>query len=122
MTRRKPRTLAEAVGPAAALEAGFQDTVTEFADLCGWWWWHDNDPRRNRAGLPDLMLVRGPRLVYAELKRQGEKPSPTQVDVLARLAATAAEVYLWQPSDWPDVEAVLRRGDTIPGGLQSRVP
>ena len=122
MSRRKPRTLAEAVGPSAASEAAFQASVTDYATMTGWWWWHDQDSRRNREGFPDLLLMRGTRQVVAELKREGEKPTPAQVDVLGRFARCGAEVYLWRPSDWPDVEAVLRRGAIAPEGLQSRIP
>lgn len=122
MSRRKPRTLAEAVGPSAASEAAFQASVTDYATMTGWWWWHDQDSRRNQEGFPDLLLMRGTRLVVAELKREGGKPTPVQVDVLGRFARCGAEVYLWRPSDWPDVEAVLRRGAFAPEGLQSRIP
>ena len=32
-------------------EAQFQETLVEYAELWGWLVWHDNDSRRNDAGL-----------------------------------------------------------------------
>lgn len=92
-----------------AQEAGFQRAVVEYAQLCGWRVWHDADSRRNAPGLPDLILVRPPRLLFAELKREGGRVRPEQREWLAALAACGVETALWHPSDWPAIEQTLRR-------------
>lgn len=101
-------------------EAAWQTTVQQLASLAGWKHFHapDNMPRTSRrgtvyvqnvrAGYPDLTLVKGDRLIFAELKRETGKPSPEQVDWLAALAAVpGVETYLWRPSDRDQVMAVL---------------
>lgn len=62
------------------------------------------------AGWPDLILARPRdcRVIAAELKRDGVKPSPEQERVLEVLGASGLEVYVWHPSDWAQIEAVLR--------------
>lgn len=93
----------------AETEAGFQVYVETLARLHGWRVWHDRDSRRNDRGLPDLLLVRGQRLVYAELKRQRGRLRPEQREWLADLAAVGGnvEAYLWRPSDRADIERIL---------------
>lgn len=88
-------------------EADYQGRITDYATIMGWRWWHDNDSRRNTAGLPDLLLVRRDRLVFAEIKGPKGKASPEQKTWLAALGG-AVEAYLWFPKDWPDVLRVLR--------------
>lgn len=58
-------------------------------------------PIQGDAGFPDLILTRGGRLIIAELKRQGAKPTPSQQEWLDRCAeAPTVEVHVWRPSDW----------------------
>lgn len=101
-------------------EAGFQQAVVELATLRGWLCYHTHDSRRSNAGYPDLTLARHRRLVFAELKSETGRVAPAQRLWLDALLAVCAdwpdpcsercpvEVYVWRPSDWPEVEAVLR--------------
>lgn len=59
-------------------------------------------------GFPDLVLVRGNRVIFAELKRESGKVEPAQLQWIEKLNPTPAEVYLWRPSDMDEVERVLR--------------
>jgi hypothetical protein len=61
------------------------------------------------AGFPDLVCVRGERLLFIELKAPYRKPSDKQVEWLAELAKVG-EVYLWWPRDWHNgtIEAILK--------------
>lgn len=93
------------------------------AQQLGWLGYHTHRSDRSPAGFPDLVLVRGPRLIFAELKRQARsaKPTPAQEEWLDRLGvveravadanATVAsvEVYLWRPEDLLDrsIESIL---------------
>jgi len=93
------------------LEKDFQDTVVEYAHLCGWMTYHTHDSRRSDAGFPDLTMVRGTRLIFAELKSQKGTIRPAQEAWLQRLQGVpAVEVYLWRPTDWDDIEKVLLGG------------
>lgn len=92
----------------AVTEAELQANVLELADRRGWLSYHTHDSRRSAAGFPDLALVRGDRLVFAELKREGRYPTPAQRTWLAALGQVAGvESYLWRPSRWSDIARVL---------------
>lgn len=94
-------------------ERAFQRWVTDYAEWRHWLWFHDMDSRRNKAGLPDLILVRGGRLVLVELKTELGRLRASQRDWLAALksveerAQGAVEVYVWRPSDRPSIERIL---------------
>lgn len=94
----------------AMSEDDLQEAVLAHADMMGWLAFHDNDSRRNRAGLPDLLLVRE-RVIFAELKRQKGKYRDAQRTWMEALARAGVEVYLWRPTDWLDgsIEKVLTR-------------
>lgn len=85
-------------------EAQFQAWVVDVATIYGWKCWHVPAPMVNRkgtwvgakqgAGLPDLILIHDdpPRLIFAEVKKQGGKLSERQQEFLkaARGVARAA--------------------------------
>jgi hypothetical protein len=97
-------------------ETAFQHRVTQLAEDLGWEWMHIGRTGKYVAngakgtlgsGWPDLTLLRGGRLIFAELKAQkGPPPSVTQQLVLGRLSH-AAESYVWRPSDWPQILHLL---------------
>lgn len=101
-------------------EAQLSEQVTALADLCGWRWTHFRPARTAQGwrtpvsgapGFPDLVLVRGTRLVFAELKSARGRPSPEQRIWLDLLGRTSAEVYVWTPSDWTTIHECLTRPD-----------
>ena len=60
------------------------------------------------AGWPDLVLVRPPRIIFAELKNDRGEVRPAQLEWLDVLRLLPyAEVYLWRPSDWDAVVETL---------------
>lgn len=85
----------------AMSEDQLQACVTDAAERGGWLWWHDVDSRRNKSGLPDLILVhpRTGRLLFVELKSATGKPRPAQITWLQALTIRH-ETYLWRPADW----------------------
>lgn len=89
-------------------EKDFQEMVCQAAAIYGWRVYHTYDSRRSAPGFPDLCLVRGPRLIFAELKTEKGKTSVYQEAWLRDLRGTAAEVYLWRPGDWDRLVALLR--------------
>lgn len=94
-----------------ARETDVQSTIVDLAGLRRWSVYHTYDARRSAAGFPDLVLWRD-RVVYAELKRVGEKPRPSQRVALDGLASAGAEVYLWTLDDLVEISRVLDRGWT----------
>ncbi len=111
----------------------------EYARLRQWRAYHapDNRPGRNgavqavAAGFPDLVLLRGVRLIFAELKADGKYPTPAQREWLDELRGVgeavdgavgraqvvvvddpdtpepSVEAYVWRPKDWDEIERVL---------------
>lgn len=97
---------------ASMTEAQLQAAVIELAELLGYLVFHSGDSRRDTgAGFPDLTMVKPPRLVFAELKRQGRYARPDQRAWLDALDDSGAEAYVWRPEHWSSgfIERVLRR-------------
>lgn len=62
---------------------------------------------KDAAGFPDLVLARRQRLIMAELKASRGTVSERQKEWLAVLDETDAEVYIWRPEHWDDINSVL---------------
>lgn len=89
-------------------ERGFQQQVVACAHLFGWRVYHTYDSRRSGAGFPDLVLVRRPRVIFAELKAERGRLTEDQRAWLTALYGCSVERYLWRPSDWRHVERILK--------------
>lgn len=123
------------------IERDLQDAIIEAARLFGWRVAHFRVAKTKHgwrtpvaadgAGFPDLVLVRGSRLIFAELKGDGGRVRPEQdlwLDALSLVAsevemavadsnlrdltepyAPSVEVFLWRPDDWTSgrIDAVL---------------
>lgn len=89
-------------------EKQFQAHVVQYAKLMGWWVYHTYNSQRSEPGFPDLVLIRAPRLIYAELKTEKGKLSLPQELVITRLRGCNVDVRVWRPSDWNEIERVLR--------------
>ena len=82
--------------------------VAELAALFGWRRYHAWLSKHSQAGFPDETLVRGERLVFAELKSESGTLTPAQGEWLEALAAVRrVETYLWRPDDLEDATRVL---------------
>lgn len=100
-----------------ATESQFQDAVADYARLRGWRVAHFRPARTkggwrtagqyDAQGFPDLVLVRSA-LVLAELKSESGRLSQPQREWARAIAAAQVPYYLWRPSDWPAIEAILR--------------
>jgi Holliday junction resolvase len=99
-------------------EAEFQRAVIEAAQLLGWRVAHFRAARTKHgwrtpvaadgAGFPDLIAVRGSRLLAAELKSERGRLRPEQADWLEALQGAGAEARIWRPADWRVIEELLR--------------
>lgn len=63
---------------------------------------------QGHKGFPDLVLVKGDRVIFAELKGLRGYLSNEQAIWLHRLRDAGAEVYLWNERDWPFILALLQ--------------
>jgi hypothetical protein len=95
---------------AQQTERQFQDAVVEYGRQCGWLVYHPHDSRRSTFGYPDLTMARRGRVVFAELKTETGRLRVEQQRWLDALQPSGTEVgvFLWRPSDWPEIEQVLR--------------
>lgn len=94
-------------------EASWQTTVEDLAKLGGWRIYHTRDSRGSHAGFPDLVLLKPPRMVVAELKAESGRVSPAQTAWLADFAQIpGAEVYTWRPSEFDEARRVLLEGSS----------
>lgn len=107
-----------------ATEAEFQDLVIDYARTVGWLVHHCRPARSGRGGwhtpiqgdpgFPDLVLVRAGRIVVAELKSETGRISTDQhawlkaLDPDPDVVRCESAVYLWRPSDWPEIQEALR--------------
>ena len=98
-------------------EAQLSAAIVELAELLGWrvYTVRRSDraivASRTGAGFPDLVMVRGSRLLAVELKRESAKPTAAQDAWLAAFAGCpGVEVDVWRPAQWHDgaIERTLR--------------
>ncbi|OYT69750.1 MAG: hypothetical protein CFK49_12130 [Armatimonadetes bacterium JP3_11] len=101
-------------------ERDFQARVVALARLTGWRVYHSrpaqygngrwHTPLQGDAGLPDLILCKPPRLIFAELKSErGRVRAEQQAWLDALRQCNGVEVYLWRPSDWDAIVETLKR-------------
>lgn len=110
--------------PATISERDFQAQLVEWARSFGWrvhgeraaqfrdgrWGTHI----QGDVGWVDLVLVRGPRLIFAELKVGKNKPTPQQYawhQALfdARAGSPHIEVHVWRPEQWSEILVTLSK-------------
>lgn len=100
-------------------EAQFQRQVTDLATRLGWEWLHVEKMGNVRGqwftptsgplgtGWPDLVLIRRGTTVYAELKAEKGVLTEPQKRVCRILGDVSPHVYVWRPSDFPQIVGVL---------------
>jgi hypothetical protein len=106
-----PRTKKSgAAGLWCPTERQFQAAVVALAQWCDWRTFHPWLSVHSAGGWPDLVLLRGERLICAELKVGNRQPTLLQRAWLDELAAVrGVESYCWHPADWEAIEGVLSR-------------
>ena len=112
---------------ATISESAFQRLVIDAAQRLGWYVAHFRPARTESgwrtpveadgAGWPDLVMLRRGRCVVAELKTMSGRTTENQDRWIDRFGAVqltssgAVTVHVWKPSDWNEIEAILRGGD-----------
>ena len=92
-------------------EESLQTAIVMLAKLTGWLVYHTFDSRRCTPGFPDLVMAKGGRILFVELKAEKGVTQPAQQEWLRVLGMnTGVEVHVWRPAQWDDgtVESVLR--------------
>ncbi|GAH34197.1 unnamed protein product [marine sediment metagenome] len=102
-------------------EKQFEAQVKDLAKLFGWKYYHTWQSIHSPAGFPDVVMVRPPRLIFAELKSEEGKVSLGQQEWLEILkqcqklillnhtqTLMLPEVYLWRPSQIEEIAGILR--------------
>ena len=95
---------------AVMSERELQEQVVCVARHLGWLVYHTFDSRRSEPGFPDLVLVRGQKVLFRELKTGRGRVSEAQRLWLERLAVAGADVGVWRPEQWLDgtIQEVLQ--------------
>lgn len=112
--KREPKTTADLA--SAISEEAFQAQVIELAEVCGWRVIEFEAYRKaargkfigeqRSTGWPDLTLIREI-VLFRELKSQAGRTSDEQDEILGALRAAGADVRVWRPCDWPEIERTL---------------
>ena len=104
-------------------ERQLQAAILELAKLLGWRVMHQRPARtlnngyktaiEGHTGFPDLVMLRPPRLVFAELKTDKGRVTHEQalwINGLARSGGPQVSAYLWRPKNWEsgEIEDILR--------------
>lgn len=91
-------------------EREFQRQIVRLAKILGWLVYHPWLSVHSTSGFPDLVLVRPPRVIFAEIKTAGGKITTHQVAWLRLLGeCPQVEAYLWRPDDWDTIVDKLAR-------------
>jgi hypothetical protein len=96
-------------------EKSFQASIVQLAGLLGWRVYFTYDSRRSPSGFPDLVLLKGDRALFRELKVAGGRLAPDQVTWGDALTAAGLDYAVWRPSEWDAIGAQLRGQFAIGG-------
>lgn len=101
-----------AVIHAVTPEREWQRVVINLAKAHGWLVSAMNDSRElwwgTDKGIPDLIMARRGRVIFAELKSERGQLSKEQEAWIAALRLARIEAYIWRPRDEDLVNQVLR--------------
>ena len=109
-------------------EKQFEAQIKDLAKIYHWKYYHTWKSIHSPAGFPDIVMVKPPRLIFAELKSEKGKITPEQEEWLSLLRQCGSYpsssliddkgltlvyqrlgVYLWRPSDFETIIEILKR-------------
>ena len=97
---------------AAMTHEELQSNTVELAQRLGWVEYHPWDSRHSRSGYPDLTLFHPgqTRILWVELKIEGDKRTPAQLAFGELITLCGGEYHLWYPREWlsGEIERVLK--------------
>ena len=92
-------------------EKQLREQIRDLCKLTGWKFYFTWTSIHSPRGMPDLILCRPPRLIFAELKREKGKLSPYQeewISVLGEVGDKDIQVFVWRPNDIEKIAEILR--------------
>lgn len=109
-------------------EKQFQASIVKLASLLRWHVYHTHDSRHSPAGFPDLILLRGSRMIVAEVKVGKNVTTDAQREWLMWFHFAGAESVLWRPDAAPKREkwtfkreTAAKRGKWVFGDIERRL-
>jgi hypothetical protein len=96
ITRAKPAVRK----PRRTEELDTQAAIIELCLLLGYLVFHDNDPRRNQAGFPDLVIAGYGAVIVIELKTDRNEPTPEQRAWLNAFIDAGLDARVYRTSAW----------------------
>jgi hypothetical protein len=89
-------------------ERTWRAQVQKWAERAGWEVYFTWTSRHSPAGFPDLVLVRPPRCLFAELKTEiGRLSQRQEVWQLLLAGCPGVESYVWRPHDELEIHRIL---------------
>ena len=98
--------LADALPPMT--ERAWLAQALRLAEVLGWRTYHTWSSKHSAAGLPDVLAIRRPRVVWLELKSQRGRATPEQLAWIVAREACGQEVYIVRPLDAERLARILR--------------
>lgn len=91
------------------LERELQARVELLLRMAGWLYYHTHDSRRSAPGFPDIVAIRGRRILALELKRDGQNPTDEQYRWLRAFDGAGASAYVVRPDNLDELAAIVAR-------------
>ncbi len=89
-------------------EAQLQNWLRDLAGVLKWAYHHPWTSVHSSSGLPDTLLVRPPRVLYVECKRENTKLSPAQIGWMELLKqCPGVETFVLRPSNRDELERMM---------------
>ncbi len=91
-------------------EESLQGKVEHLLIIGRWAYYHTWRSDHSVAGFPDIIAIRGTRLLAIELKSSKGTLTPAQIAWGHTFTETGkVEYYCWYPEDWDEIVNVLER-------------
>lgn len=92
-------------GGTTATERELTEWVLGVAAEAGWLTHHNPDSRRVQPGIPDLILLNPPQLLFVELKKLGREGTLREKQKLwiDGLQRCGQEALVWTPAQIPEI-------------------
>jgi hypothetical protein len=107
--RSQPTIVAGAATKGLETEKGFLQAIRDLARILAWTEYHTYSSMHSSRGFPDLVLIRPPCIIFAEVKTEKGRVTITQqewIDMLKR--CPGVEVYIWRPEHWSEIVERLK--------------
>ena len=112
MTRLAEKTVerltAQQIFEEAESERDFVQKVVSLFRLCGWRIYHTWNSLHSEPGFPDLIALKGHRMVVAEAKSQKGVVTEAQQAWLDAFKLVCKEVFVWRPSGWVEIVKIAQ--------------